>query len=233
MTRVAGIDGAPGNNWAVVMLDSGRFSIRKIADTELFNFVVSGNFKIVGIDVPIGLLDFYERGGRACDREARKLLGPRRNSVFPAPIRPVLGAKSYAEASDLTRASAPCGKGMTKQAYNILPKIKQIGDLLRERPELRDVVREVHPEVCFRELAGGKPLTHHKSKQWGRDERMNALARHLFDLKLTEKTGREYGLGVEDVVDAAVGCWSALRLAACHTRFQETLLVSEWRSGFE
>jgi predicted RNase H-like nuclease len=87
MTLVVGIDGAPGQNWAVVILDSGRLSIHKIAERDLSNFLGSNDFKIVAIDVPIGLLDSYDKGGRLCDREARKLLGSRRNSVFSAPIR--------------------------------------------------------------------------------------------------------------------------------------------------
>jgi hypothetical protein len=44
--------------------------------------------KIVAVDIPIGLLDSFETGGRCCDREARKCLGPkRRASVFPAGAR--------------------------------------------------------------------------------------------------------------------------------------------------
>jgi predicted RNase H-like nuclease len=35
-----------------------------------------------------------------------------------------------------------------------MPKISELDGFLRTRPELRDVVREVNPEVCFRELVG-------------------------------------------------------------------------------
>ena len=38
----------------------------------------------LAIDIPIGI---PEAGARPADREARALLGPRRNSVFPAPVR--------------------------------------------------------------------------------------------------------------------------------------------------
>jgi predicted RNase H-like nuclease len=30
------------------------------------------DLKVVAVDVPIGLLENYEKGGRACDRAARK-----------------------------------------------------------------------------------------------------------------------------------------------------------------
>ena len=37
------------------------------------------------VDIPIGLNEEYEAGGRFCDREARKCLRGRASSVFPAP----------------------------------------------------------------------------------------------------------------------------------------------------
>ncbi len=44
--------------------------------------------KVIAIDIPIGLLDTPEIGGRECDREARRLLKPpRASSVFSPPIR--------------------------------------------------------------------------------------------------------------------------------------------------
>jgi predicted RNase H-like nuclease len=52
--------------------------------------------EVVAVDVPIGL---PERGSRDCDVEARRLLGVRSSSVFPAPIRAMLAAGSQAEAS--------------------------------------------------------------------------------------------------------------------------------------
>jgi predicted RNase H-like nuclease len=88
----------------------------------------------------------------------------------------VLAAKTFQEACDCSKASAPLGKKITMQAYRILNKIKEIDDLLRDRPELREVVREVHPEVSFRELAGA-PMYHHKGSRLGQEERRQALTR--------------------------------------------------------
>jgi predicted RNase H-like nuclease len=41
------------------------------------------------------------------------------------------------------------GKAVTKQTFAILQKIREVDALLQTRPELREVVREVHPEVAF------------------------------------------------------------------------------------
>jgi predicted RNase H-like nuclease len=168
------------------MMHAGRPVIRKVA---ALSSIVNGttHFDIIAVDVPIGLLDAYEVGGRACDRAARKFLGKaRRNSVFPAPVRPVLAATSWDDACARSRASAPHGNALTRQTFAILPKIREVGELLQTRPELRDVVREVHPEVCFCELVG-KPMEHRKASILGREERMRALSASWFWLQASAR----------------------------------------------
>jgi predicted RNase H-like nuclease len=83
---------------------------------------------------------------------------------------------------------------------------------LQAHPTLRDVVREVHPEVCFCELVG-HPMDYPKSKRNGRDERRQALGQYFSDLDAILDAGRKEGLPHEDILDATVACWSALRLA--------------------
>jgi predicted RNase H-like nuclease len=208
---VVGVDGTPGG-WAVVIANASRTVVRKVASlSDILD--ASVDYDIIAIDVPIGLLDAYEVGGRACDRAARKLLGrPRGSSVFPAPVRPVLAATSWGDACVRSRASAPHGKALTKQTFAILPKIKEVDALLQTRPELRGLVREVHPEVCFCELVG-KPMTYRKTSAQGREERQRALAPSFPELPEIEKAGRDQRLPIEDILDATVACWSALRLA--------------------
>ena len=213
---VAGVDGTPGG-WAVAIMDGNRLSVRRVSALSTI-FDGSANFKIVAVDVPIGLLDVYEVGGRRCDREARKFLGhPRSSSVFPAPVRAVLAATSWEDACARSRNSAPHGKKVTKQVWNILDKIGEVDALLQSRSELRKVVREVHPEVCFRELAG-RPMVYRKARVAGRDERRRALTPFFPSLDLIEKSGRDQGLPIEDILDAVVACWSAGRLANGYAR---------------
>jgi predicted RNase H-like nuclease len=209
--RTAGVDGTP-NGWAVVISDSGRSCVRKVGRlSEIFDDPAA--FAAVAIDIPIGLLDAYEAGGRSCDRAARRLLGrARASSVFPAPVRPVLGATSYPDACTRSRASAPHGKAISKQTFNILDKIKEVDDLLHRRPELRQIVREVHPEVSFAVLAG-KPMIHKKATRAGQDERRRALLPAFPDLAEIEEEGHREGLPIVDILDATVACWSARRIA--------------------
>ena len=54
--------------------------------------------KIIAIDMPMGFLEQAEPGGRACEREARKLLKGKASSVFAVPVRAVLASPTYADA---------------------------------------------------------------------------------------------------------------------------------------
>jgi predicted RNase H-like nuclease len=206
--NVLGVDGTP-HGWAVVVSNEGQPRVRQIARlTDIFEQRPYPD--IVAVDVPIGLLDAYEIGGRECDRKARRDLEQRGSSVFVPPVRAVLNARTYEEACAVSRASSEHGKALSKQTWGIVPKIKEADDLLKLKPDLRPILREVHPEVCFRELTG-KPMKFAKSKSEGRAERREALARD-FDVDAIIAQARRERLSVVDTLDALVACWSAMRL---------------------
>lgn len=213
---MAGVDGTPGG-WAVVISRQEHLSIYKVGSLkDLIDREPS--LQIIAVDVPIGLLDQYQTGGRECDRAARKFLGPgRASSVFPPPVRPVLAATSWTDACERSRNSGPNGRAISKQCFGILPKIKEVDDLLQAHPSVRSIIREVHPEVSFFELLGRK-TKHAKSKLLGRDERRSALRTAFPDFAETEDAGRKLRIPIEDILDAAVACWSAIRLAESEGR---------------
>jgi len=136
---------------------------------------LDGQRALVAVDIPIGLPSGAPRddGRRRADAEARAFLGPRRaSSVFSAPCRTTLAAGGYREACDLEVAARGSGKGLSIEAYNIIPKIRDVDEVIRPThqapvgsgPGVR--VREVHPEVAFAVLAGagrrGHGLVHAK-----------------------------------------------------------------------
>ena len=125
---------------------------------------------LVAIDMPIGL---SEAGPRRCDQEARRFLGhPRGSSVFPAPIRPMLQAPDYGEACAIGRATD--GRALSRQAWNLLPRIRQLDDLLQRRPQWRQRIGEAHPEVIF-QLWAGQPLGQGKRQLEGRRQRSDLI----------------------------------------------------------
>lgn len=168
------------------------------------------------VDIPIGL----RSGGpepRRCDVEARRLLGhPRASSVFPAPCRPVLGAPGYAEANAMSRALT--GKGLSRQAWGIVPKIREVDDLLRSEPRQRNTVREVHPELLFPALGAGAggwgpPTVHSKRSEAGYRERLEILATHLPDAEALAREAlgryRRKDVARDDVLDALAAAITA------------------------
>jgi predicted RNase H-like nuclease len=171
--------------------------------------------RIIGVDVPIGLLSGAEPGGRACDREARKLLGPRGSSVFSPPARPALDAlrngDAYAAVSAANRASSPAGIGLSKQTFGIMPKIADVDDAMT--PELQDRVFEVHPEVTFGR-ANEWQLLPSKKRAEGRRARELTLARLGYP-SLEEWFVEPWPprSRADDLLDAGIACWTARRIA--------------------
>ena len=100
------------------------------------------------------------------------LLGPRRSSVFPAPVRAVLERRLLRRRPARCRARA-CGKGISKQLYNILDKIRAVDAL--QSPRLQDQLFEMGPELSFAELTG-RPMPANKRTAEGRAAREQALA---------------------------------------------------------
>jgi predicted RNase H-like nuclease len=156
---VAGVDGCRAG-WAVALATLDEIVEVRVVPT--FADVLALRPAAIAIDMPIGLAD---AGPRACDIEARRRLGPRRSSVFPAPLRPMLAANTYQEALAIG--------GLSKQAYYLLPKIREVDALITPRRQ-RTIV-EAHPELCFARLVG-HPCRAPKRTAEGRAERQMVVS---------------------------------------------------------
>lgn len=148
--------------------------------------------------MPIGLLDATAGGGRRCDAEARRLAGIP-SAIFSPPIRPMLRARSYAEA----RAIA----SLSRQSYGLLKKIAEVDALMT--PSLQDRVFETHPEVAFAELSGQRIWWSKKSRD-GRAARLDALAMVVPEIERISRVRKRH-LHVDDVLDACVSALVAAR----------------------
>ena len=124
------------------------------------------------INVPIGLRQRGKRE-RSCDVAARELLGPRRSAIFPAPLRSSLKFDNYADASARNRALS--GRALSRRAWNLVPGIRELDQLMKDSPAARNVLRESHPELLFAALAGG-PMGHANTERAGFAERMTVLS---------------------------------------------------------
>jgi predicted RNase H-like nuclease len=203
VTRVAGIDGCRAG-WVVITTGTRRNSPAAVAVVPDLAAVLSAPVDLVAVDMPIGL---PASGSRACDVAARARLGPRRSSVFPTPVRAVLGSDSYPEA--LARSRAVDGRGLSKQAWFLLPKIAELDLLVSAASASR--VCECHPESVFVTLAG-RPLQTTKHTAGGLAERAALLRPHFPDLD-RHLEARIPGARADDVLDAFAAAEAARRHA--------------------
>ncbi len=210
MRPVVGVDGCRAGWFAVALDGHGGWELEVFSGfAELWE--EHRGAAHVFVDMPIGLVG-GESMERACDREARRLLGsPRGTSVFPPPCRAALAASDHAEANRINRNQT--GRGLSIQSWGILPRILEVDRVLRTRPETRHVVREVHPELLFWALNGEGSMVHRKKRREGFEERLAVLRRtnRLSDMIAEEALGRWLRKEVarDDILDALVAAVSA------------------------
>ena len=205
---IIGVDSCPAGWYVAWSLSSGAIAGRVYSRfSEIF--LEAPPASVIAVDIPIGLV---ETGNRRCDELARKALAPKRSSsVFPAPLRAVLDAASHAEASAIRRKMD--GKGMSIQSFGITRKVQEVDLALGAFP-LHQSVYEVHPELCFTHLNGGQSLSFSKKKAAGRAERLRLLAGPFGVVPgqlMEERVRRD--VGADDVLDALVALWSAMRIS--------------------
>ena len=197
---VLGVDGWRGA-WVGALLEGRTVTLLTLPDTAAV-LAVPG-VEVVAIDMPIGLSD---DGARACDVEARRLLGRAGSSVFPAPVRAVLAARDYAEARRLSVA-ATGGRSLSAQSFQLVRSIAALDDALGDPP--RDDVVEVHPELAFRAL--DDRVADPKSGARGLAQRVRALQQAM-DV-LDALADAPPGVPAVAARDACAAAWSARRVA--------------------
>ncbi|MDF1527165.1 MAG: DUF429 domain-containing protein [bacterium] len=204
MPVIAGVDSCPGGWLAVLVTFYEEVVEEEHLVLESFRELseLDSPPSFIAVDIPIGLLAEPVKGGRDCDRVARKVLGqPRSSSVFSPPVRPSLECSTFEEAREY---------GLNMQSFGILPKVRELDQIMI--PDLQLRIREAHPEVSFFTLAGLSPARAGKKKAEGRKERIALLDQYFFQV--------EEGLGrfpasratADDVLDAYACAWTAMRL---------------------
>mgnify|MGYP002831763756 CR=1 FL=1 len=226
MPACIGIDGCPAGWVAAHAL--GVTVAERLADLLGKLGVVAGR-DIVAIDMPIGLMD---TGTRACDHAARAALGAgRRNSVFWTATRAAVWAETgelslregHARANEINRHHG--AGGVSAQAYNLFPKIREVETLLLDQPTLQASVYEVHPELAFaawqaqtRGLAPDSvlPMAHAKKSGLGAYDRLSLIVARYGrqGLETTRAAHRQAAVADDDIADAYAARYSAERIAA-------------------
>lgn len=210
--RYTGVDGCRGG-WCVVTLpDNGLGSVRIEPDFEAV-WKNHRDSSCLLVDIPIGLLECMENGetARRCDVQARTLLGKGASRVFPAPCRQAVYAsnKSLAKQQNIEYL----GKSLSEQTLMIAPKIREVDELLLREADARAKVFEVHPEILFYFLAGGKTLPPKRSKagEQARKEILKRLEPRTEDLLNQAAALSKKFAALDDVLDALACAVTALK----------------------
>jgi predicted RNase H-like nuclease len=211
---VAGVDGCRAG-WVVVCLTLDETATTPPLQVALYPtfaalLTLQPRPAVLAVDMPIGLLQTPQPGGRTCDQQARRLLRRRASSVFSPPSRLLLEATQYAQVR---------GYGMSRQTFGILPKVRAVDQVMT--PDLQRLVYEAHPELAFMVL-GGRPMQYNKKTVVGRQERLHALAqapeapfRHAGDfLPQALQTFPRTQVAADDLLDAYVLTRTAYRIAS-------------------
>lgn len=182
--HVTGIDAAKAG-WVAVSIEEGQFSyqiVERLKQLKLSDMLY--------IDMPIGL---ETAARRTVDQLLRTELKPgRTSSVFNAPLITALDAHDYATANEQSKQIA--GLGLSKQAWYLLPKIREA------RSYYRTGMYEAHPEVCFARLTG-RPARHNKKTVDGINERVNLLQQYDCPAFWEQRIP---GIATDDWIDACL-----------------------------
>jgi predicted RNase H-like nuclease len=208
MTWVAGVDGFK-RGWRVVLceIETDTWSMR---DVPTFSALLKLREAptIVCVDMPIGLHEHTPPGGRECESLARRLLGPRRASVFSALGRQTLGCLSRADAHATSVAAG--GTGVGAQAWGLAAKLREVDGAMST--ELQTAVFEVHPELCFLAMNRRQPMRHGKKTGAGENDRIARLVESGIPEAFLEKVLGELRSGRDDFIDACAAAWTARRV---------------------
>lgn len=216
---VMGVDGCRAGWIAVTRaLDDPASARALLCPTFADVLALSPTPLMMAVDMPIGLPDHAGIGGRRADIEARVNLGARQSAVFAVPARSAVMHADYRSACDAALRSSTPPRKVSKQTFNIFPKIREIDALMT--PALQARVVECHPEVAFWALNGERPLAVPKKVKSrahppGLTYRRGLLEAAGYPCALFEAhVWRRADVGPDDVLDAAVNSWSAVRIVA-------------------
>ena len=217
MTCVAGVDGCRAG-WLVVVrpLDGVTAPVARIVATFAEVLALPERPDCIAVDIPIGLPERSGIGGRTADIEARARLGARQSSVFAVPARAAVMATGYAEACAVAQRNSEPPRKVSKQTFNLFPKMREVDALMT--PALQARVVECHPEAAFWAMNGEAPLALPKKVKSRPNEPGLDLRRRLLAVAgwpvdfLQANPFRRAEAGADDLLDACACAWTALRV---------------------
>ena len=215
---LAGVDGCAAG-WMAAFIQPAENELR-VRVVPRFADVVFAPEKptVVAVDMPIGLPERTGPGGRAAENAVRLLLKRRRPSVFSIPSRAAVYSElgplegqaeilaAHQRACAVARQTSDPPRGVTIQAFNIFPKIREVDEVLRSDTLIAARVFETHPEVAFWRLNNEQEMSEPKKRRSrlhepGLAERRKVLIANGFTREAVNKKPPA-GVAIDDLLDA-------------------------------
>jgi predicted RNase H-like nuclease len=165
-----GVDGCKGG-WIVATITDSKIEFALLR--QLTSFLENTQARVL-IDMPIGL---PAQQRRSCDLEARTILGQRRSTLFPVATREALFAETYLDCCEVNARLQGCR--VSKQLWNLTPKIRHLDCILQTQPSVHSYVAEGHPELAFLSLAGKRSAFLPKKTPEGQHQRITVIDENL------------------------------------------------------
>lgn len=216
---LAGVDGCRAG-WLVAFVRPTGAVCDIVILPRFADIAAARPLACIAVDMPIGLPERSSIGGRAAENAVRPLLGARQSSVFSVPSRAAIEATDYRAACAVALETSDPPRKVSKQLFNIAPKIREVDACLRADAALASRTYEVHPELAFWRMNGEQPLVEPKKVKSRCYEPGLAVRRQLLIAAGLAanlvNTAAPKGAGPDDLLDALACAVTACRIHAGH-----------------
>jgi predicted RNase H-like nuclease len=208
MSRVIGIDGCKAGWIIAKTLEDKSISFQIIKNLN-DDYLKESNVSLIGIDIPLRL---SSSGKRLAEIEARVLLKNRACTIFSPPTLNALTAKNYIDACKINFKE--CGKKISKQSWNLFPKIKEAQEFLENKSIIELGVFEVHPELSFMAMNDMNLIRASKKTVIGREIRIKLIQKFFpkFSFESVRNKYKKNQVLDDDILDSVSVLWSTQRI---------------------
>ena len=208
MSSVIGIDGCRAG-WITAKVGDKNSLIFHIVENLNDDYLKQSNLSYIGIDIPLHL---SHTGKRLAEIEARGLLKKRACTIFSPPTLNALMAKNYIDACDVNFKE--CGKRISKQSWNLFPKIIEAHTFLENNSISKLGVFEVHPELSFMAMNDMNLIEVSKKTDIGKEIRIKLIQKFFpnFSFESVRNKYKKNQVLDDDILDSISVLWSTQRI---------------------
>ena len=208
MSNIIGMDGCSAG-WFTTKIADKQSLIFNIIEDLNDDYLKKSNLSHIGIDIPLYL---SKTGKRRAEIEARFLLKKRACTIFSPPTFNVLRAKNYIDACEINFKE--CGNRISKQSWNLFPKIKEAQKFLENNLICQVGIFEIHPELSFMAMNDMNLIEASKKTEIGKKIRIKLIQKFFpsFSFESVRDQYKKYQVHDDDILDSISIVWSTQRI---------------------